>query len=133
MNPTRVLTLKTSSQPGGAAVQDIQTLAPGCAQSLRSNAPMALRVMQGRAWVTLDDGPDAAHTEAAGDVFLHAGQTLWVVKGQHVVIEPLGRDAVQFCWRAASAVHAGSAADAAGAAITTTGWTGGQAGSACGA
>ncbi len=107
MNPIHVLTQKTSSLSGDVAVQDadIHTLPTGQAKSLLSPTAMSLRVMRGHAWVTLDDGPNGACDQAAGDIFLHAGQILWVVAGQRVVLEPLGREALQFCWRAAGAVH----------------------------
>lgn len=92
-------------QPGRVvSAQDIAVLVPGSAQSLRPRIPMSLRVMSGRAWVTLDDGPNGASDQAAGDLFLHAGQTLWVAAGQHAVVEPLGTEMLQFRWRAASAV-----------------------------
>lgn len=112
MNPIHVLTQKTSSLSGDVAVQDadIHTLPTGQAKSLLSPAAMSLRVMRGHAWVTLDDGPNGARDQAAGDIFLHAGQVLWVVAGQRVVLEPLGREALQFCWRAAGAASVANAA-----------------------
>ncbi len=112
MNPIHVLTQKTSSLSGDVAVQDadIHTLPTGQAKSLLSPAAMSLRVMRGHAWVTLDDGPNGACDQAAGDIFLHAGQVLWVVAGQRVVLEPLGREALQFCWRAAGAASVANAA-----------------------
>lgn len=61
------------------------TLAIGAARSLRPRCAMALRVTQGGVWVTLGDG-----LGQDGDVFLHAGQTLWLASGSHAVIEPLG-------------------------------------------
>ncbi|WP_353619181.1 DUF2917 domain-containing protein [Paracidovorax cattleyae] len=67
----------------------------GKAHSLRPRVPMALRIASGRAWVTIDD-PMGECDPAAGDIVLHAGQTLWIAAGQHAVIEPLGRDAVQY-------------------------------------
>ena len=112
MNPIHVLTQKASSLSGDVAVQDadIHTLPTGQAKSLLSPAAMSLRVMRGHAWVTLDDGPNGACDQAAGDIFLHAGQVLWVVAGQRVVLEPLGREALQFCWRAAGAASVANAA-----------------------
>lgn len=100
MTTSNVLTV----QPGRAAAQDIAVLVPGSAQSLRPRVPMSLRVMSGRAWITLDDGPNGARDQAAGDLFLHAGQMLWVAPGQHAVVEPLGSEVLQFRWRVASAV-----------------------------
>ena len=85
----------SSSSLSTAAVHGLSTLQPGQAVSLTPRAPMALRVAEGQAWVTLDAGPYGAGVEA-GDVFLHAGQTLWVVAGQHAVVEPVGRQRLQY-------------------------------------
>ncbi len=88
----------TASAPR-SAVQGLCTLAPGAAISLTPRAPTALRIAEGRAWVTLDDGPHRAsgtRGEAAGDVFLHAGQTLWVATGQRAVVEPLDGQRLQY-------------------------------------
>lgn len=74
-----------AAAPAGAPC----TVCPGAAISLLPRAPTALRIAEGRAWVTLDDGPHGRAAEAAGDVFLQAGQTLWVASGQHAVVEPL--------------------------------------------
>lgn len=51
----------------------------------------ALRVSQGRVWVTLGDGvlPRDQHY---GDVFLDAGQELIVAKGQRLVLESMFRN-----------------------------------------
>ncbi|WCM94066.1 DUF2917 domain-containing protein [Acidovorax sp. NCPPB 2350] len=75
---------------------DVFLLGTGQAHSLRPRVPMALRIASGRAWVTLDDGPNGAADPAAGDIVLQAGQTLWVAAGQHAVIESLGREPVQY-------------------------------------
>ncbi|RYF28054.1 MAG: DUF2917 domain-containing protein [Comamonadaceae bacterium] len=104
MTASNVLNLQQSSASGRVAAQDVCVLVAGSAQSLRPRIPMSLRVMSGRAWVTLDDGPNGASDQAAGDLFLHAGQTLWVAAGQHAVVEPLGGETLQFRWRASSAV-----------------------------
>ena len=71
------------------------TVLPGQAVSLTPRKPMALRVAEGQAWVTLDAGPYGTGAEA-GDIFLHAGQTLWVVAGQHAVVEPVGGQRLQY-------------------------------------
>lgn len=135
MNPIHVLTQKTSSLPGGVAVQDtdIHKLPIGQARSLLSPVAMSLRVMRGHAWITLDDGPNGACDKAAGDIFLHAGQTLWVVAGQRVVLEPLGRDALQFCWRPASAATATPVPEATAALPQGPAWHGARADGAIGA
>ena len=79
-----------------ATKKGVCTLLSGAALSLTPNAPTALRIAEGKAWVTLDDVPQGARGEAAGDVFLHAGQTLWVATGQHAVVEPLGGRRLQY-------------------------------------
>lgn len=98
MTASNVLQLQQSSASGRVAAKGICTLKPGAAVSLTPRAPMALRIAEGRAWVTLDDGPHGAGGEAAGDVFLQAGQTLWVAQGQRAVVEPLGGQRVQYGW-----------------------------------
>ncbi|WP_082492886.1 DUF2917 domain-containing protein [Acidovorax sp. Leaf160] len=128
MKPINVLNSPSSSSPAGVAAQDIQTLAAGQARSLHARTPMALRVMRGRAWVTIEAEPEGAGGQAAGDVFLHAGQTFWVGARQHLVLEPLGQGALQFCWRAAGAVRHDVAENDARA-----GWPAAQASGTCGA
>ena len=105
MTASNVLKFQQSAVLPRGEAKDICTLANGRAHSLRPRAPMALRIMSGHAWVTLDDGPNGERDMAAGDVFLNAGQTLWVAAGQHAVIEPLGRDGVQYRFSASSAVR----------------------------
>lgn len=110
MTASNVLNFQQSAVLPRGEAKDICMLANGTAHSLRPRVPMALRVMSGHAWVTLDDGPNGERDLAAGDVFLNAGQTLWVAAGQHAVVEPLGRDAVQYRFSASAAVrHADSA------------------------
>lgn len=104
MTTSHVLNLQQSSAFGRVAAQDICVLEAGTARSLRPRVPMALRVMNGNAWVTLDDGPNGEQDRTAGDVFLHAGQTLWVAGGQHAVVEAVGGGTLQFRWRTSSAV-----------------------------
>lgn len=74
---------------------DVRTLRAGQAASLSPRAPIALRVAEGQAWVTLDAGPYGSGPEA-GDVFLHAGQTLHIAAGQHAVVEPVGSQRLQY-------------------------------------
>lgn len=100
----------STATPAGAA-HGVSTLQPGKAVSLTPRAPMALRVAEGHAWVTLDAGPYGTGAEA-GDVFLHAGQTLWVAAGQHAVVEPVGSERLQYRWTRTPA----------GAASTATPW-----------
>lgn len=87
------------------------TVPAGQATSLNPRSPIALRVAEGQAWVTLDAGPYGTGAEA-GDVFLHAGQTLQIAAGQHAVVEPVGRQRLQYrvTSMAATAVGADSPA-----------------------
>ncbi len=90
----------------GAAHQGLRSLRKGRAASMRPGAPMALRVAEGQAWVTLSQGPHhraegAVGAVASGDVFLHAGQVLRVEAGQQVVVEPVGDRNLQYRWSAA--------------------------------
>lgn len=99
MTASNVLQLQPFSVFGRVAAKDtINTLKPGQAVSLTPRKPMALRVAEGQAWVTLDDGPHGASSGSAGDVFLQAGQTLWVAAGQHAVVETLGNQRLQYRW-----------------------------------
>lgn len=91
---TSVLTFPASR----STASDVCSLAPGAAISFTPHAPTALRIAEGRAWVTLDDGPHGARGEAAGDVFLQAGQILCVAAGQHAVVEPLDGRRLQYRW-----------------------------------
>ena len=98
MTASNVLQLQASSASGRVAAKDVCTLKPGAAVSFTPGTPRVLRITEGQAWVTLDDGPHGASREAAGDVFLQAGQTLWVAAGQHAVVETLGRQRLQYRW-----------------------------------
>lgn len=89
--------LHTFTSRSNAAGHGVNTLPPGHAVSLTPRAPMALRVAEGCAWVTLDAGPFGAGTES-GDVFLHPGQTLWVDAGRHAVVEPVGAERLKYRW-----------------------------------
>ena len=92
----------------GASSSATGTVAAGAAATLVPKAAMVLRVAEGQAWVTLDAGPYGTGAEA-GDVFLHAGQTLRIAAGQHAVVEPLGSPRLQYRW-ATTAVGADSPA-----------------------
>lgn len=98
------------SAAGAAAARGPVTLLAGQAASLSPRAPVALRVAEGQAWVTLDAGPYGTGAEA-GDVFLHAGQTLQIAAGQHAVVEPVGRERLQYRVTAVAAGAATTAAD----------------------
>ena len=90
-----------NSQQWGACAKgaggDLCRLATGAARSLRPTAAMRLRVVCGQAWVTLDDGPHGWR-EDSGDLLLQAGQSLRIDPGRHAVVEPLGRQALQYQW-----------------------------------
>ncbi|WP_029413615.1 DUF2917 domain-containing protein [Paracidovorax oryzae] len=96
MSASHVLNFQQSAVRDRSSGLDVYRLASGQAHSLRPRVPMALRIASGRAWVTIDDGLPGESDPAAGDIVLHAGQTLWIAAGQHAVIEPLGKDVVQY-------------------------------------
>ncbi len=96
MSASHVLNFQQSAVRDRSSGLDVYRLASGQAHSLRPRVPMALRIASGRAWVTIDDCLPGESDPAAGDIVLHAGQTLWIAAGQHAVIEPLGKDVVQY-------------------------------------
>ncbi len=69
----------------------LHTVAPGAAVRLTAARPMALRIGEGQAWVTLGNG-EITH----GDLVLCAGQTLQLAAGQQAVIEPLHQRRLQY-------------------------------------
>lgn len=89
MNAAYVLDSQQSTADAGVR-EGVCSVPTGDARSLRAERPMLLRVAQGCAWVTFDEGPYGLGGEAAGDLFLHAGEVLWLGAGRHVVIEPVG-------------------------------------------
>lgn len=56
--------------------------------SLFAEQDSELRIKQGRVWATLGTGGEDAD-DNYGDHFLEAGQKLSVLKGQHLVFEPM--------------------------------------------
>lgn len=108
MTPSRVLPSQASSVSAGVAATELCTVPQGAARSLHPRAPMQLRVVSGHAWVTLGNGQQGWR-EASGDLMLHAGQSVCVAPGQRAVVEPLGREPLQFQWRRAAAVPASAA------------------------
>ena len=74
------------------------TLAPGRALSLRTRTEGTLRILAGHAWVTLDARPRGPSDEL-GDHFLHAGQTMVVRAGSHLVFESMDQDPIHFDWQ----------------------------------
>lgn len=72
-------------------------LAAGQVLSLRPRDAGALRIREGRAWVTLDERP-SGHGPDAGDYFLLVGDQLAVASGRHLVLESLDQDVLSFEW-----------------------------------
>jgi hypothetical protein len=75
-------------------------LAEGVAISLRPARAGQLRVLSGRAWVTLG-GPYTGHGNEQGDQFVAAGNSLGVPAGARLVIESapdLSGQALRFDW-----------------------------------
>ncbi len=62
--------------------------------SLRPDTNHVLKVVQGRAWVTLSGKLEQDNP----DIFLLEGETLWVAAGQHLVLEPWPRDPQDLLW-----------------------------------
>ncbi|GAB1386107.1 hypothetical protein MASR1M59_12550 [Melaminivora sp.] len=85
------------AQPRALAVKDKRLLPAGQAHGCRPGRAMQLRVLRGRAWVTLGAGP-GGWGESSGDVMLYPGQTLHVAAGQSMVIEPLGAEGLDYQW-----------------------------------
>ncbi|MBS0506509.1 MAG: DUF2917 domain-containing protein [Proteobacteria bacterium] len=98
MTAAHVLNSQQSGGGADAAAQDLCRLASGAACSLRPTAAMQLRVVCGRAWVTLGGGMHGWREEG-GDLTLQPGQSLRVAAGQHAVVEPLGREPLRYQWR----------------------------------
>lgn len=91
-----------SSPPRLALGAEVQTLELRQARSLRAASAMQLRVLRGRAWITLGTGP-GGWLEASGDTLLYPGQCLQVQPGQRAVLEALGGEALHYQWRRAGA------------------------------
>jgi hypothetical protein len=94
MNAAYVLNSQ-QSRAAGAAREGMCSVPVGDAHSLRVERPLLLRVAQGCAWVTFNEGPYGLGGEAAGDLFLQAGEVLWLGAGRHAVVEPVGPVALQ--------------------------------------
>lgn len=95
MNAAYVLDSQQSRADAGAR-EGMCSVPVGDAQSLRVERPMLLRVAQGCAWVTFNEGPYGLGGESAGDLFLQAGEVLWLGAGRHAVVEPVGPEALQY-------------------------------------
>ena len=77
-----------------------QRLVAGQAVKLRARALSVLRIAHGRVWVTVTDvGPYSR--VMAGDHFLSRGDSLTLLAGQELVLEPFGRGemtSARFSW-----------------------------------
>jgi hypothetical protein len=84
----------------------IQRLESGEAVKLRAKKLSVLRIGHGRVWVTLSEvGPYSR--VLAGDHFLSRGDSLTLLPGQELVMEPFGRGektSAQFSWGSPGAV-----------------------------
>ena len=96
-------------------------LTAGQAVKLRAKALSVLRISHGRVWVTVSD-VGAYSCVMAGDHFLSRGDSLTLLPGQELVMEPFGRGektSAQFSWEPPRAVAAAMQATA------TANWRGG--------
>lgn len=101
-----------ATSPAETAAPTIRQLDAGHALKLRATQLSILRVAHGRVWATLTGvGSDAGGSTRvlAGDHFLSRGDSLTLLPGQEIVIEPFGighADPAQFSWHGLSgAVH----------------------------
>ena len=96
-------------------------LTAGKAVTLRAKTLSVLRIAHGRVWVTVTEvGPYSR--VMAGDHFLSRGDSLTLLPGQELVMEPFGRGektSAQFSWGPPGAVAVGMPATA------TANWRGG--------
>ena len=96
-------------------------LTAGQAVTLRAKTLSFLRIAHGRVWVTVTD-VGAYSRVMAGDHFLSRGDSLTLLPGQELVMEPFGRGektSAQFSWGPPGAVAANTQAAA------TANWRGG--------
>lgn len=89
---------------GVAGLAGCWKLAPGRVFSLRPRMDGVLRIIQGEAWATLNEGP-RGHGSESGDHFLQAGQQLPVSAGRHLVIESVDKAPVHFDWTPGAATR----------------------------
>lgn len=102
MSASSILNSHLSSACAERAVQAPPRLLPvGATRRLRAVLPMRLRVVSGRAWVTLGAGMQGWR-ELSGDVVLGPGQGMTVAWGQRAVVEPLGGEPLRYRWERVS-------------------------------
>ena len=89
-----------SAREPSDAPKFVQRLEAGHAITLRAQALSVLRIAHGRVWVTVTEvGPYSR--VIAGDHFLSRGDSLTLLPGQELVMEPFGRGektSAQFSW-----------------------------------
>lgn len=96
---------QTQQSPAAPEAVDTHWLPAAGACSLRATTAMQLRVLQGRAWVTLGQGM-GGWLDASGDLLLHAGQSVCIQPGQRAVVEPLDGRVLRYQWRRVPALAA---------------------------
>lgn len=87
--PSSVHILRQTTDAGICQVKGLVcswTLNPGLSLSLRASQSGALRIGQGRVWITFGDAAQDC-TVRAGDYFLSQGEQLRVAAGQVLVME----------------------------------------------
>ena len=88
-----------------AVVPGFWKLAAERAVTLNPGETGVLRIAQGHVWVTLD-GPHQGPANDRGDLVLHAGEQLRLMRGQHAVVESFGdavNEPVYFSWEPTNA------------------------------
>ena len=91
-------------------------LAAGRALSLRAGQAGVLRIAHGRVWATFDHA-DQRRSTRAGDHFLSRGESLSLLPGESLVLEPFGMGhapSAYFSWEPARASRGETAARSAG-------------------
>ena len=104
-----------SSRDPSAVPPGLRFLAAGQALTLRARRLSVLRISHGQVWLTLTGagpGPGPYSRVRAGDHFLNPGESLTLLPGQELVMEPFGTAdgaPAQFTWgepgAEAAAVH----------------------------
>jgi len=100
-----------AGKPAAGAVATwpgLRRLDAGQAVKLRATTLSVLRIAHGRVWVTLSDAGPFSRV-LAGDHFLSRGESLTLLPGQELVMEPFGRGdmtSARFSWGAPADVTA---------------------------
>ena len=90
-----------------STLPDCCTLAAGRAVTLLARHASVLRITHGRVWLTFNPAVQAPSARA-GDHFLSQGESLSLVAGEIVVMEPcgLGQPSIKYSWERAAAGYA---------------------------